>query len=408
MLHDTPLRKRHQDYLQRERAEASAPAAAAQRPGAATGRRETLPEVPYIVCRPPGDERTFGEVEAEYAALRRGGGLFDSPHRGTLRITGDERLDFLNRMVTQELKDIVPGAARPTFWLNRKGRIEADLFLVELGEEMLVDLDICQAAPTAETLQSFIFTEDVQVHDRSGEYHRIAVHGPAAQQVIAAASGDEAFALAPLAAKHITIDTVDVIITRRDQTGDIGLELIMPYDGAEPVWDSLLDTDERIGGGKRRVRPVGWYAYNMARIEAGTPLMNIDFGVTNLPHETGIIDQRLSFTKGCFLGQEVVARMESRGRAPRLLVGLRLEGEALPVAGATVHEEKDGDVGEAVGIVTSSTVSPMLGARPVAFAMVGTGSAGEGARLLVGAEGELAEAVVGPLRFWSPTSRGSA
>ncbi|MDY7110621.1 MAG: aminomethyltransferase family protein [Planctomycetota bacterium] len=416
MLHDTPLRKRHEDHLRRERTEASTPAAAAARPGAATGSGEALPEVPYLVCRPPGDGRTiacelpatFGEVEAEYAALRRGAALIDCPQRGTLRITGDERLEFLDRMVTREMEDLLPGAARESFWLNRKGRIEADLLLIELGDEMFVDVDICQAARTVETLESFIFTEDVQIGNKSGEHHRIAVHGPAAHLVLATATGESAFDLAPLAAKRTSISGVDIVITRRDQTGDLGLELIVPYEEAGTVWDALLGTDQLISGGKRRVRPAGWYAYNMARIEAGTPLMNIDFGATNLPHETGIIEQRISFDKGCFLGQEVVARMKSHGRVPRTLVGLRLEGEALPVAGAAVYRKEDGEMGDAVGVVTSSTISPMLGAPPVAFAMIAGESAREGATLLVGAEGELADAIVGPLRFWSPPSRPSA
>ena len=410
MLHETPLRKRHEEYIRQMSAGGPAPERAAQRPGAAVGRGEALAEVPYVPYRPPGDERltacelpaTFGEVEAEYAAIRRGAGLLDSPHRGTLRLTGDDRLDFLNRMVTQELKDLVPGAAREAFWLNRTGRIEADLLLIELGDELLIDVDICQAARTIQTLGEFIFTEDVHIADCSGDCHHIAVHGKAAQQVIANATGEGVFALPPLAAKHAHINGVDAVIVRRGQTGDMGLELIVPYDRAETVWDALLKTDESIGGGRRRVRPVGWYAYNIARIEAGTPLMNIDFGATNLPHETGIIDRRISFTKGCFLGQEVVARIESQGRPRRRLVGLHMRGEELPIAGAMVYQKTESGAGEPVGIVTSSTISPMLGARPVAFAMIRAAAAQAGAAVLAGAEGELAEAIVGPLRFWPP------
>lgn len=415
MLHETPLRKRHEEYIRQMSAGGPAPEVAAQRPGAAVGRGEALAEVPYVPYRPPGEERliacelpaTFGEVEAEYAAIRRGAGLLDSPHRGTLRLTGEERLDFLSRMVTQELKDLVPGGAREAFWLNRKGRIEADLLLIELGDELLVDVDICQAARAIQTLGEFIFSEDVQITDCSGDYHHIAVHGRTAQQVIATASGDDAFKLEPLAAKHAQINGLDAVIARRDQTGEAGLELIVPYDGAEAVWDALLSVDTRLGGGKRRVRPIGWYAYNIARIEAGTPLMNIDFGVTNLPRETGIIDRRISFAKGCFLGQEVVARIESRGRTRQRLVGLSMQGEELPIAGATVYEKAESGTGEPVGIVTSSTISPMLGARPVAFAMISAAAAQEGAAVLAGAEGELAEAIIGPLRFWPAPPDGS-
>jgi len=411
MLHETPLRKRHEEYVRRMSADGPDPEVAAQRTGAAVGRREARPEVAYIdygppeagpvTCRIPA---TFGEVEAEYAAIRRGAGLLDCPQRATLRVTGAGRVEFLNRMVTRELKDLRAGCAAEAFWLNRKGRIDADLLLIELGEEMFIEVDIHQAAGCVQTLEQFIFTEDVQIVDCSGDYHHIAVHGPAAGRVIAIASGDDAFALEPLAAKRAHINDVDAIIARRDQTGEMGLEVIVPYHAAEAVWDALLGADETVGQGRRRVRPIGWWAYNIARIEAGTPLMNIDFGVTNLPHETGVLDRRVSFTKGCFLGQEVVARMESRGRPRRKLAGLRMPGDRLPVAQAQVFEKTARGMGEPIGLVTSSTISPMLGAMPIAFAMVSTAHLAENATVLVSAEGEVCEATIGPLRFWAAPS----
>jgi len=311
-------------------------------------------------------------------------------------------------MVTGELKDLRAGCAAEAFWLNRKGRIDADLLLIELAEEMFIDVDIHQAARCVQTLGQFIFTEDVQIIDCTGDYHHIAVHGPAAQQVIAAASGDDAFMLEPPAAKRAHINDVGAIIARRDETGETGLELIVPYRAAEAVWDALLGADETVGQGRRRVRPIGWWAYNVARIEAGTPLMNIDFGVTNLPHETGVLDRRVSFTKGCFLGQEVVARMESRGRPRQELVGLRMRSDRLPVAPAQVFEKTDRGMGGPIGLVTSSTISPMLGATPIAFAMIRTAHIAENATVLVSAEGEVCEATIGPLRFWAAPSDRSA
>jgi glycine cleavage system aminomethyltransferase T len=173
MLRDTPLRSRHLAYAATVHREMPA----ASRPGAATGTIAAT-NVEYIPYGLPaaGHERAaggagsepacelvagYGEVEAEYASIRKGAGLLDSPHRGTLLVTGADRRAFLNRMLTQELKDLAPGTAKPAFWLNRKGRIEADLLAIELGDRVIMALDILQAAAAARSLSEFLFSEDV-------------------------------------------------------------------------------------------------------------------------------------------------------------------------------------------------------------------------------------------------------
>jgi folate-binding protein YgfZ len=408
MRHESPLRELHADY-QRNRPHTGP--VAADRPGAARGRRAGVPEVEFVPYEPVGSEgppacelvATYGELESEYAAIRRGAGVFDSPHRGTVLITGADRGEFLNRMVTQELKDLRAGVARETFWLNRKGRIDADLLLVELGERTLVGVDIDRAAFTADTLNGFVFTEDVAIADVTASFHHLAVHGPQAPAVLAAAGGGGD--LEPLAARIAEIAGVETVVSRRDITGEVGLELIVPYEKVEPVWAALVAAGEQLAETSRRARPVGWYAVNVARIEAGTPLYGIDFGPENLPHESGVLHERVSFTKGCYLGQEIVGRIESQGRPKQVLVGLRPVQDLLPVAGAPVYardEKNPAAPGSAIGTVTSSTLAPMLGTVPVAFAMVRSEYAAPDTTVLVSAEGEHAEAVVGGLRFHGP------
>jgi folate-binding protein YgfZ len=407
MLHESPLRNHHQRFADELASRTPDPVHAERRPGAATGERIASAGVEYLTYGPPDEQglvqceivSTFGEVEAEYAAIRRGAGLFDAAHRGTIRITGGERVDFLNRMLTQQVKHLEAGRAAESFWLNRKGRIEADLLLSERGDAMLVDVDVHQAAATVQTLDDYIFAEDVEIVDASDSFHHIAVHGKQALAAIGTAAGDPLFTLEPLRCTTVAVAGAEVLVTRRDQVGEVSLELIVAHDQAVVVWQALIDTDETVGEGKRRVRPIGWYAFNIARIEAGTPLFNIDFGPNNLPHETGILRQRVDFTKGCYLGQEVVARTESLGRPKQVLVGLKMRTDHLPVTGAAVFEQTDGDIGEQVGTITSSTPSPMLGARPIAFAMLKSTKAKEGSTALVSAEGAHAEAVVEPLRM---------
>jgi folate-binding protein YgfZ len=331
--------------------------------------------------------------------------VLDSPHRGTLVVGGAERRDFFDRMVTAAAKNMAAGSVKPSFWLNRKGRIDADLLLIELEDRMVVDLGIHEAAPTCELLNGYIFSEGVEIEDASGAFHHVAIHGRHALEALAAAARLETLVLAPLAAATISIAGIEVLVARRDQTGEVGLELIMPYDGAEAVWEAVVGADGAAGEGRQRVRPIGWHAFNIARIEAGTPIYNIDFGPNNLPHETGVVDDRVSFTKGCYLGQEVVARIQNLGRPKQMLVGLKMARGLLPVAGGQVFEVEaapDGarEMGDQVGVVTSSSLSPMLGAAPIAFAMLKTACAEPGSTVLVNAEGEQVEAAVRGLRFY--------
>ena len=411
MAYESPLRERHATYQQPRRPDP------ALRPGAATGFQRTAPEVQYLSwgSADPGREptcqivSTFGDLESEYAAIRTGAGLLESPNRGTICVEGADRCEFLDRMLTQQVKDLGPGQARPAFLLNRKGRIEADLLLIETGERLLIDVDVHRATPTVQILERFLFLEDVRIEEASGQWHHLAIHGPRAADVITAAAGIDSFELEPLASATLQIAGVASVVVRRDQTGEMGLQLICPLDQVETIWERLIATDESIGGSRRRVRPIGWHAFNVARIEAGTPLFHLDFGSDSLPHETGVLDDRVSFTKGCYLGQEIVARTQSRGRPRQRLVGVRMATDHLPIAGAEVYQasgEPSTPVEDlpAIGVITSSTLSPMLGAAPIAFGRIKTDCATEGAALLVAAEGEQAQATVSGLRFWAPTS----
>jgi folate-binding protein YgfZ len=363
-------------------------------------------------------------VEAEYAAIRKGCAILDQPHRGTLEVRGGERVGFLNRMVTQELKGLGEGAAlesRRTFWLNRKGRIDADMRVIELGEGgMLIDVDVHNASAAAASLSQFVFSEDVEIVDRSEEWHRLGLHGPGASERLASRSeveqGPSPRELAPGRACIVTVAGRRVVVDRQDSTGEVGLELAMAAGDAAAVYEELSVAPdpaarERGEGWKPdpsgRARRIGWQAYNIARIEAGWPLYHIDFGPDSLPHETGaaVLIDRVSFKKGCYLGQEVVARMQSLGHPKQVLVGLRIEAKSerelrLPETGAPVLVSA-AEKPEVVGAVTSATISPMLGGAPIAFAMVNYKHVAPGTRLHVEVEGTtISAAVQEDLAFW--------
>lgn len=396
----SPLHDRLERCVADQAARLQASVAAAARPGLA----DTAPLQPAVAWMPYGPDAAeacvemaadLGSPAAEYAAIRRGVGVMDGVHRGTLRVLGADRVSFLQRMVTQDLKGLEAGGARESFWLNRKGRVQADLLLAEFGDAMLVDVDRFAAAACASELQAFVFSEDVQLQDATAEFARVSMHGAAALALLVAIDAKAAALSGDLRCVALHVAGHAVHAARRDQGGVPGVELFVPAAGVGGVFDALLAAGATI---EAPVRPIGWHAFNVARIEGGTPLFLVDFGREALPHETGLLARRVSFKKGCYLGQEVVARMESLGKPKQRLVALRMESDRLPVSGATVHVEAA--EGEAVGTITSSAPAPMLGSACVAFAMLKYAQGEPGTRVRVAAEGDWTTAVVQPrLRF---------
>ena len=389
----SPLDAAHRRVLERSR-EARAHRDGGGRDGAALGIAqdglldpEMVPwgqteESPQPACLLVAD---YGELEAEYAAIRRGTGILDRPDRGLLELTGADALDLLSRLLTNATPGI--GASVRGFLLARTGRILADVQVMAREDSVLLDLDRTDIEAVKVHIESFIFSEDVQIVDQTLLRHRIELHGPDAEITLSTAFPEE------------RPSTWSLAVEDRTPCGEPGLALDVPIKDVEAVWEKLLAT---VPPARRPPRAIGWHAYNIARIEAGTPIFHVDFGPDALPHETGILKERVSFTKGCYPGQEVVARMESRGKSKRKLIGLRIEGEGVPLSGTQVFlpDPEDGAVlGEQIGVLTSSTIAPMLGAAVVAFATIKTANAEDGTTLRVMAEGEPVGATTSSIRF---------
>jgi folate-binding protein YgfZ len=367
---------------------------------------------------------TFGEPQAEYAALHKACGLMDLAHRGVIELTGRDRLPFLNNLLTNETwskqakTGLAVGRGVYAFLLNVNGRVVTDLNVIERGDRTYLELDARLVAPTLKALDRYLFADQVKLADRVGAIHELALHGPTAAAVLAQAVAADADAtvvegsavvpaladLPPLGSADLILFGVPVTVWRDDVCGAAGLHLLVPADRVAHVWSTFLARfGELVAHAKRPLRPVGWAAFNTARIEAGRPLFGVDFDATVLPAETGdeTFARAVSTTKGCYPGQEIVARMFARKQSAKQLVGLRVEGDALPLAGAGVFD----DAGNQVGGVTSSTVSPLSGRAAVAFALVKKPFAVDGKVVTVPAEGAMRKAVVSKtLRFLKPTS----
>ncbi len=373
--------------------------------------------LPYGPADAAPDDRlevaaSFGEYEAEYAAIRRHVGILHLPPRGILHFTGADRLDFLHRMLTQDLRSRPGGSTVRSFQLNEKGRIVADVIVHHGDLSTWLEVDRFDVEPLRALLEKRLFAEDVQIEDLTAQRVPLALHGPASAALLRAVV-DEGDASGPmtLPGTHHVLPLAGARATvyRWDDAGSPGLRLLVPAERAGAVYEALLSAsgfepgagpDAELAERRRqslRGRPIGWLAYNTARIEAGSPLFHVDFGTDSLPAETGLLDDTTSFTKGCYLGQEIVTRMKNLGHPRRLLVGLAFPTDALPVAGTQVLDPAEKT--RVIGAITSSTVSPLRSAKAIALAVMKWGQHEPGAKVLAPAEGALVEGEVTARRF---------
>lgn len=354
---------------------------------------------------------TFGEPQAEYAAIHKACGMMDLPQRGILQLTGPDRFPFLNNLVTNHTWDKQTKSPMPSgtgvyaFLLNTKGRIVTDMNIFELGDRIWIEMQAGMVPVIRDLFDKYLFADKVELLDRAAELHLIALHGPGAAAVLGDATAGSLPDLAPMRCAPATLFGRSVHVLRDDQTISPGYTIICTAGDASVIWTGLQSNfgqSDQLG--KRRLRQVGWAMYNAARIEAGRPLFGIDFDDTVLPAETGLLDRAVSFTKGCYLGQEIVARMHARGALARKLVGLMIDQDTVPLAGAKLQ---DAD-GNEVGGITSSTLSPVLSNRAIALAYIKKGHFEVGTTLQVPAEGALRPATVTALPFVQPVAPATA
>jgi len=353
---------------------------------------------------------TFGEPQAEYSAIRKGAALMDLPQRGLLEFTGRDRLAFLNNLLTNQTFDkqtktgLAPGSGIYAFFLNAKGRIVTDMNVLEspAGDRTWLDMDGRMVEPLRKAFDKYLFTEQVKMTNLAGTKQTLALIGPGAFDLLNQSAQPAVMLTAPLSVGLTSLLGIDVALFRDDVCGVPGFHLIVSTEQAALLWTRLLERfgqfDEQTR--KRGLRPVGWAAFNTTRIEAGRPLFGIDFDDSVLPAELGPVtfSRAISVTKGCYLGQEIVARMYARQQLSRQLVGLKFGNNALPLAGAHLYDDAQNQVGG----ITSSTVSPVLSNAPIGLGYVKKLFIPLGSTLKAPAEGALHPATVSPLPFVTP------
>jgi folate-binding protein YgfZ len=287
--------------------------------------------------------------------------------QGTIAVTGADRASFLHALLTNDIAVLTSGRGAYAAYLTPQGRMISDMRVVETGSRVLLGVERDVAAPLAERFDKLVFSEDVQAKDVSGELNVIGVHGPSAARMIQKATG---ISVIDLAAQYDSVTSESRTIVRDDALGLPGYDVYVPANHAATLRAQLIEA-----GAVAASEETG----ETLRIEAGRPRFGVDMTTDTIPLEAGIEDRAISFTKGCYVGQEVIIRVMHRGhgRVARRLVSIVLSGETVPARGAKIH------IGDrVVGEITSATVSPKIGA-PLALGYVQRDHAVPGTELRV-------------------------
>ena len=269
----------------------------------------------------------YGPVEDELRALRETAGIADLSWRGRLELLGKDRLRFLNNYVTCDVKSLAPGAGAYGFFTNPQGRILSDAVLLALEDRLWVEVGPGQEEPLAAHLKKYILADRVEVRTLD-DMLPIAVLGPRAEQILGAdlSSLGNAWSHA-----RIAVHGTEVELQRRGLLGAPAWTLWVSASVAAPLVERLM---------AEGARPVGFAALEALRAEAGIPRFGRDYGPDNFPQETGI-EEAVSYTKGCYLGQEVVARIHYRGGVQNVLRKLAFEGSAPAQGAALLHDGRE-------------------------------------------------------------------
>lgn len=315
-------------------------------------------------------------------AARRTAAIFRLASRAVLVVRGGDRVRYLQGQLTNDVEALDaagPRAGCHALALTREGRIVAELHVVARPEEFWLETDATSRTDAIERLSKYVVADDVAISDAGEAFARFAVEGPRAAAIVGAAAGAP-LALGAEEVAELRIGGAAVVAAAWSLVGGPGVQLFVPRAAADDVGEALREAGRAHGAVE-----AGGDAFEVLRIEAGIPRAGAELGPDTLPAELHLVDRAVSFTKGCFTGQEVVTRMHTRGRVGHLLVGIALgERAALPAVGTPVESG-----GTRVGELTSVVLSPEAGA--IALAIVRKGSEQPG--LVVAIAGQSARIV---------------
>ncbi len=308
----------------------------------------------------------FGDPRAEFRTLLSACGLYDLSWRSKIAVTGGDRVRWMNGMTTNNVRDLAPGHGVYAFLLNAQGRIQADLYVFHRGDSLLVDTERVQRDKILELFDRYIIADDVEIADISDKLMAIGLTGPQSRPVLERA-GIKVPDLAHLQFGDIAWQGKAITLLRSGEEARESWQVWIAPEHAAELRNALL---------KAGARPAGTTALNLFRISHAIPQFGIDIRDRDLPQETGQT-RALNFTKGCYLGQEIVERIRSRGAVHRQFTAFTVEG-ALPEPGTKILAGEAGKDEKEAGEITSSAILPLHGGdRPVALGYLRREAAGK-------------------------------
>ncbi|MCL5267550.1 MAG: aminomethyltransferase family protein [Bacteroidetes bacterium] len=320
----------------------------------------------------------YTTLEEEYSAARRYAAFFDLSHFGKLRLTGKDALDFLNRISTNDLNGMRPGMGKQTFLATEKGRV-VDLCTVYAQQgSLLLQTSPGNSENVKKWIEKFIISEDVRVEDVTHNFPMFFVAGTSAADFLKhiAHSSHRTLLDIDKMPRHNFIRTFlgskEILLARTNMAVGDGYIIIVNPDDTETIWNSLIESSRKLGGS-----PAGLETFEVLRIENGTPFHPHELNEEVNPLEVNIMDA-ISDRKGCYIGQEVIARLQNYDKVRRHLVGL-VSDSKMP-HGSKVYDVKSSSGSETeVGVVTSSVKSPGIG-REIALAYISMQQVAPGSR----------------------------
>jgi len=297
----------------------------------------------------------FADPADEQRLARQTAVLVDTNFRAAFSLTGPDRVRYLNAVMTNNVRDLKPNQGTIGLLLNSQGHILDELETLAFDDSILILGHAFNCEATAATLDKFIIMDDAMLTDRSDHTGMLAIEGPAAMAIVNEVAGVDLTLLEQYTHVETSVASANGAIAcdlvRQSLYGFPGAEFIVARENIAELRQALEAAARKHGGA-----PIGYEALNALRLEAGIPWFGTDFGEHQIPHEAGLEKSHISYTKGCYTGQEIVERVRSRGHVNKRLTGLAFGGAEIPERGAALTAG-----GAEAGEVTSAAFSPLLG-----------------------------------------------
>jgi len=291
----------------------------------------------WFGCALPDD---FGDPAAEYRFANKSIALIDKNYRAYLAFTGPDRVRYLNAILTNNIKDLPVGRGNVSLLLNPQGHILAEIETYALGDRLFCVSYAMIREQLIGALDKYIIMDDVTLTDETEKYGTLALEGPKAAPLVRDISGVDLAVMKDLQAAEGEVGAIPCRVVKRSPGDVAGAEFVVERGKLGELWPILLEAVRKQGGG-----PMGYKALSGQRLAQGIPWFGYDFGEKQIPHEAGLEKSHISYTKGCYTGQEIVERVRSRGQVNRKRVQLLFSGEPVPEAGEMLMMMEGKDVG---------------------------------------------------------------